>query len=374
MILIPESVVDLDFMPRIFLYNKAWSSKPSSCQLARANAKLDEKRRAQKIQVYGRFRYRWALTCFLLSFCLIGHSEEQWQIEEREIFLTATRENLPVVAIFLGGQWCPWSCRMREHLLKNPHFIARVGREAILWEIFLEKEFQDHAMRQKYGVLECPQILLLDPKGREFARLNHLSLQPSEYAEEVVASIENFQYICSALDQKGEGFDEERWKELYLKAKTLSVSCYQQVIFEIGLKKEKGCFFHLEQYARALQKHKLKHPQILKMKSRLLSRDPENKLGLRFHMAVLEFQKIASQLKLKSRCEKALKPLLQYIQLFGGKDPEYVWQAEMVIAEYLASKRAFAQALKHAEASYLAAPEAMKAQILKSISAMQEMQ
>ncbi len=54
---IPDSAINLDFMPRIFSYDKAWSSKPSSCQLARANAQSDGKRREQKIQVYGRVWY-----------------------------------------------------------------------------------------------------------------------------------------------------------------------------------------------------------------------------------------------------------------------------------------------------------------------------
>src|SRR5271154_5071160 len=59
---ISDSAINLDFMPRIFSYDKAWSSKPSSCQLARANAQSDGKRREQKIQVYGRVRY----TCIFL--------------------------------------------------------------------------------------------------------------------------------------------------------------------------------------------------------------------------------------------------------------------------------------------------------------------
>jgi exodeoxyribonuclease V gamma subunit len=54
---IANSDENLDFMPWISSSEKVWSSKPSSCQLARANANSDGKRQAQKTQVCVRVRY-----------------------------------------------------------------------------------------------------------------------------------------------------------------------------------------------------------------------------------------------------------------------------------------------------------------------------
>ncbi len=308
---------------------------------------------------------------FILIFLLtVVYCEEQWQIDEKEIFMTAQQENLPVIAIFVGGASCPWSQKLVHDVLENPFFIDKVGRDAILWEISLGKESQDHAMRQKYGIKECPQILLLDPKGKEFARMGYAPLSAAAYAQEMIALIENFQEICLALDQKEEPFEEERWKDLYLKAKKLSVPCFKQVMLEKGLKKEKGTFFHCEKLASLLEKHKLKYPQVLKLKSELLKRDPEDKLGTLFKIAALEFQKIASRLKPKDRYEKALKPLLQYVQRIGKKSPENLWKAEMMIAEFLFTKNSLAPALEHAKAAYNAAPDSAKDHIAETISLM----
>ena len=60
----PQSAKNLDFMPQIFSFGKAWSSKPSSCQLARTNAQPNGKRWMQKIQVFGRL---WCISFLLAS-------------------------------------------------------------------------------------------------------------------------------------------------------------------------------------------------------------------------------------------------------------------------------------------------------------------
>ena len=54
---IPHSVTNLEFMPCIFSYGKAWSPTPSSFQLVRANAKPDGKKQQHKLQVFDRMWY-----------------------------------------------------------------------------------------------------------------------------------------------------------------------------------------------------------------------------------------------------------------------------------------------------------------------------
>ncbi len=304
----------------------------------------------------------------LISLLTVVYCEEQWQIDENEIFLTAQQENQPVIAVFVGGVGCPWSQKLVHDVLENACFIDKIGRNAILWEISLGKESQDHAMRQKYGIKECPQIVLLDPKGKEFARIEYAPLGAAAYADEIITLIDNFQEICIALDQKEGTFEEEPWKDLYLKAKKLSVPCFKQVMLERGLKKERGTFFHCEKLASLLEKHKLKYPQVLKLKGEMLKRDPEDKLGTQFKIAAIEFQKIASCLKPKDRYEKALKPLFQYVQRFAKKGPENLWRAELMIAEFLFTKNSLPLALEHAGAAYNAAPESAKGQIAETIS------
>lgn len=60
----------------------------------------------------------------------------------------------------------------------------------ILWQVFLKGK----EMRNKYRVQECPLILLLNSKGREFARLNFFD---HKLLKELVSSLINdFSMIC----------------------------------------------------------------------------------------------------------------------------------------------------------------------------------
>jgi hypothetical protein len=308
---------------------------------------------------------------FILCFVSVVNCGNQWQLEEKNILKSAQAENRPIVAVFLGDD-CPWSKKLRQEILESPYFLERINAESILWINSLRQNEEEKLLIQKYKVQQCPVFLLLDPKGKEFARIDYISLDVQGYTEAIVSHIENFQEICLALDREDPDFDEKKWQELYEKAKKLSVPCFQQVILELGLRKEKGNDFHLEKFATLLEKHKSKHQQVRKAKQQLLDRDPDNKCGMHFRVAVLEFQKIASRLKSKDQLEKALIPLLKYVRQFGKKDTENYWKSELMIAEFLYSNKFTLLALEHAEAAYLASSEEAKAQIAETISFMKQ--
>jgi len=305
------------------------------------------------------------LSSCLLVVAAVAHSEESWKVDEKKILHLSQQENLPVVAVFLSAEGCPWSHKFVAEVLQSPDFVGRVGIDAILWEILLGKEKEDLSMRQKYGVQQSPQILLLDPRGKEFARLGYSPLSAPAYAKQIMGLIDAFQEVCVALDRRDAPFEEQTWKDLYLKAKQFSVPCFKQVILEKGLKKEKGTFFHLEKYALMLEKLKAKHPAVLKMKAQLLKgQDPET----HYSVAVLDFQKKVATLKPKDNWEKALTPLVHYIHQFNKKGSKNLWKAELMIAEFLYLKNALPAALEHAEASLKAAPESAQPQVLQIIS------
>jgi protein disulfide-isomerase len=314
---------------------------------------------------------RLILYCFLLCSITAIYCENQWLHEEFQVLKNAQDENRPIVAVFLSPD-CPWSKKLCQEVLENPLFLEKVSQDAVLWHVPIKHKEGDKEFLQKYHVKECPLFLLLDPKGKEFARIEYVPRDAADYALMIIGLIENFHEICSALDQKKSHFEEERWHDLYQKAKKLSVPCFKQVILERGFREEKGNYFHLEKFATLLEKHKLKHSQVLKVKQQLLDRDPENVLGTHFKVAVLEFQRIVSHSKSKDRPEKAVIPLLHYIHKFGKKDPENLWKSELMIADFLFTKNFAATALEHAETAYSAAPDEVKPQIGETISFMRE--
>jgi len=307
--------------------------------------------------------------CFILCFITVVNCSNQRQFEEKKIIESALLVNRPIVAVFLGDD-CPWSKKLRQEVLETPYFLKKIDEEAILWINSLKQNEEEKAFIQKYQVQRCPLILVLDPSGKEFARFEYIPLDAQGYIEAIVTQIENFQEICAALDSGD--FEEQKWLKIYQMAEKLSAPCFQQVILERGLRNEKGNYFHLEKFVTLLEGHKMKHAQVRKAKQQLLNRDPENKLGMHFKVAVLEFKKIASRLKPKDQPEKALKPLLQYIRKFGKKDVENYWKSELMVAEFLYDHKAIVNALEHARIAYLESPEAIKPQIAKTICYMSE--
>src|SRR5581483_3874659 len=306
--------------------------------------------------------HRIILYCFLMSFFTVVHCEQR-KIEEQNICQMAQLKNLPIALVLLRGDHCPWSQKLQKDVLTDVFFQEHIHESAVLWTLN-----SDEITEQKYDIKEFPQVLLLDPLGKEFARFGYLPLTAQGYLDEMKRLIQNFQDVCIALDREKENpLDEEQWIELYRKATTLSMPYFKQVILEKGLKKEKGDFFHLEKLANALAKNKIKNPQILKLKTDLLKRDPENKRGTHYKVALLEFQKAVTRHKSKGRIERVLKPLIQYIQGIGKRDAENLWKAEMAVAEFLFEKKALSSAIEHMQAAYDAAPEAVKPKVADAL-------
>lgn len=303
---------------------------------------------------------RLFLICLIvLESCFVYSNNLSMDAESaQEIFDKAKQENLPIIALFLRGPECLWSQKWDQEIFTSDAFRQRIKKEAILWRI------DPNEAQQLYQLQESPQLLLLDPQGKEFARLKYKPADPLSYAEEIIDLIDQFEQICFALNSSNE-IDEQRWKELYQGAQKLSVPYFKQMIIERGMQKEKEHFFHLEKLAFLIEKYKLKHPQVIKAKKNLLDRDPDNRLGIHFQVAVLEFQKIASSLKPHQRKEKALRPLFRYIRHFKGE--KNVWKAELLIAEFLFLKNYRSQALEYAQTAYRKAPKEVKEQVAETV-------
>jgi hypothetical protein len=318
-------------------------------------------------------RVKVVLFCFL--FCLVNtvNCTDFVHQNENRILEMARRKNLPVVAVFVSKEGCPWSKKLVQEVLKSPWFIEKLSAEAILWETALGACREDLVIREKYNVGETPLFLLLDPGGKEFARVSYAPLDAASYAGEILGLIDSFHEVCTALEREECSFHEEKWKDLYLKAKRFSVPCFRQKLLERGFKKEKGVFFHLEKYASFLGERKSKDPDVLQMKKNLLGRDPYNRLGTPFQIAAIEFQNASRSLKPDERFEKALKPLFNYVRTFK-EDLENLWKAELMIAEYFYSKNRIDAAIAHVEASINAAPENVRPHLEETLSCMKKKQ
>jgi len=302
----------------------------------------------------------------LLTFCFCGRGESLTILQE------ASEKNLPIVAIFLGEEGCPWSQRMQRELLESSFFKHEVESAALVWQLSLSQNLESHALSEQYKVHQFPCILLLDPEGKEFARLDYEASDPEPFSKNIASLIVDFHDVCHSVDKGLKELDEKRLQTLYLQASRLSTPCFKQLILNQGLKKERETFFHVEKYERLLQKLKLRHPEVVKLKKELLSRDPDNKWGTQRKIALLEFEKNRVTLKRKARMEKVIHPLVSYLERFGSEDVLHRWKLEMSIADFFFAKHDLPRALEYANRAKESAPQEFKPQIIKTLAYMQE--
>jgi hypothetical protein len=197
--------------------------------------------------------------------------------------LTVWGQESPIVALFLGDGGSPWSQQMEADLLGTPRFQEMLERKAELWPLSLEEQ-----EGLPYRVDRVPSILLLDPRKKEFARLEYTAASPEVVAQTIVSLIHDFQEVCSAIDRGVRFLSESELRSLYLKASRFSVPCFWQLLLTQGLKKEKGTFFHLEKYALLLKKPPKKKFAMERLKKELMKRDP----ATQGQMALLEQGKL----------------------------------------------------------------------------------
>src|SRR5262249_6006006 len=144
----------------------------------------------------------------------------------------------------------------------------------------------------------------------------------------------------------------EQLKTLFQKVVRLENDYFKQQVLDEGLKKDKGAFFLMQQYAALIEKEKMKERSVQRLRRRILERDPKNEHGTHLKVALTDFQVLSKKLK----PHKAVKPLLEYTQKFGKQDRENLWKIEMMLAQFLFSQKLIQEALFHASLSYEAAP------------------
>jgi hypothetical protein len=285
---------------------------------------------------------------------------------ETLVLAEAKERHFPIVAVFLE-ETGPWSSELKR-VLGEGAFRDPVEKEALIWPVSLGDSFEDRAFETAYGVDQCPLILLLDPEGKEFARIPYNRQTPSQLSSEVVGRIEGFDAVCRAFSYGLAFYSEEGLESLYSYAQVLSPPYFAQLIREEGIRRGGGTFFLLEKYAELLQKHEGNHPQVKALKKALLGKDPTNKQGVHRQVALLEWNRRKGDPKLQKRKDKALRPLLRYLSGIGKHDREHAWEIEMQVAQFYFAHGAREAAIEHARRAYALAPIPAQPELVEILS------
>jgi protein disulfide-isomerase len=297
-----------------------------------------------------------------------------WQNDYPKAQTVAMQKQKPLLVAFLGPNWCGSSDQFENEILASPDFLEGIKGEMLLVKVdlpekFQEENYQGKGLKERYEISECPSLILLDSNGIEIAKLPSLPLTGEEYALYVKQIYSDYQKISHLETQEIKHLKVDELQHLYVRAGRLADTTFKSALLQQGLKVDRGPYFLLEQYQKLLTSDRASPGRLKKLRGKILARDPENALGCRRRLALLDFEALTRTPHAKS--EKVIQPVVDYLEEFGNKDIENTWRLEMRISQYLFSQNQLEGALQHAQASYKAAPNEQQKEIADSIDYLQ---
>lgn len=287
--------------------------------------------------------------------------------------LTKAQENgRPVLLAFMGTGWCPWTEKLDKEILSDSPFMNALKEKVnFVWLNCPSNKgntsVQVQELKALYGIEELPTIVMITPMQEEMFRIGYLPLSPQEYAAQIEKMMKDYNELNGTVDgqyQELSSLSLEQIQTLYQKACDLKSTRYREALMSLGLEKDAGTFFLLEKYTQLLESGNKDEAESYREK--ILERDPKNLKGSQLRLAILDFQIKSHHLKKKSS-KSVLKPLVEYLAKFGEKDKENAWRVEMMAAQYLFTKNEITEALKHASAACLSAPDVHKPEIAQTV-------
>ncbi len=298
-----------------------------------------------------------------------------WSSSFQEEAQKAAVSEKPLLIAFMGSDWCPWSQKLEEDVLTQADFLKEIKEKFhLVWLDFPENlqgasiNAEVAALKEKFKIEEFPSLILLNPSLEAISKVGYLPLSAQEFARHLKQILQNDQEVREVMQKRDLcTLTSDELQDLYKKVEIINSATYRDKILQAGLQVDKGTFFLLQNYAQFLKEGKKKDAQALDFREKIIERDPKNLNGSLFQLAVLDFETRAKRLKKKANPQSAIRPLLEFVQQFGSKDKENGWKAEMMMAQFLFTKNRAKEALEHAKASYISAPDNVKGEIAQSI-------
>ena len=141
-----------------------------------------------------------------LSFNLMAGGEG-WLTNFEDAKKQASLENKSLLVDFTGSDWCGYCIKLKEEVFDKKEFADFAKDKFILVELdFPSKKKQDPAIKaqnaelgKKYRIQGYPTILLMDAKGRPFAKTGYQSGGPSAYNQHLMELIRSGEKITQNL-------------------------------------------------------------------------------------------------------------------------------------------------------------------------------
>ena len=198
----------------------------------------------------------------LISFVIsLGLSAaEGWETNFEAAKKKAAAENKSLLVDFTGSDWCGWCIRLVDEVFSKDEFKKYAADKFVLVELDFpqkkeqsaELKKQNQELQRKYSVQGFPTILLMDAKGRPFAKTGYQAGGPSAYSKHLDGLLVTKTKIDSALSEAEKSAGVEKAAKLVMALANLSedvIPHYIDVMEEIykldpkdttGFKKTQG--------------------------------------------------------------------------------------------------------------------------------------
>ncbi len=312
----------------------------------------------------------------LQGFCTAKAEADQttkinWLTNYEEAINQSKATSKPIVLFFTGSDWCGWCNKLEEEALDTMEFAQAAGDKFIFVKLDFplnttlpsQQTAQNKQLQKKYDVKGFPTLIILNPQQQQIGTTGYRPGGGKQYANHLLKLVNEYSSYQSKL-QNLEQQSGPDLKNLYEQANELSRVNDAALIIKKGLNSDERKFFLVERYRYLIEEGKIHDTEAIALKQELLASDPNNEEKLHYQIAVMDFEAACEEMaKDNSSPDKAVAPLVAYIDKFSSQDPVNIWRLEMLIAQVYFDKNDLSEALHYAQAAHETSPASIQPEI-----------
>lgn len=325
------------------------------------------------------------LYAVLVSFNLSaehGQSRINWITNYEEALNQSNANSKPILLLFTASDYCPWCVKLDSEVFQTEEFANAAADKFIF--VMLDNPSngklpanllaQNQQLKKQYRVKGFPTVILINGKGQKIGETGYKQGGGKQYAEhllKMVGEFSNYQQKISSLDKQN--FSGQELKLFYEKAQEFGLLKDMNKIMAAGIKSDQKQFFLLERYRFLANEGQFESKEAISLKKQLLGNDPKNENLTHYHVAIIDFETVATMSNNKKQsADFFIAPLSNYIERFGKQDKSNLWRLHMIISQVYYDKDQKEKALQHAELSLISAPPLVQSEIQIVIKNMRE--